>query len=338
MAGIREVAERAGVSVATVSRALRGLPRVSDETRERVRAVAVELGYVPSPTAASLASGRTSTVGVIVPYVTRWFFASVVQGAQSVLADHGYDLLLYELGGREEARQRLFSQLLRKRVDAVLLLSLPLTETEQRALVALDLPVAMVGGCGSGFPGVGIDDIEAALTATRHLIELGHKRIAFLGRPEPGPSFPTQTDRLTGYRRALAEAGLRPQRSLEVPGDYTVASGMEQMRRLLAGRGVPTAVFAACDEMAMGALHAARLAGVAVPSQLSVIGIDDHEMAPLLDLTTVAQPARYQGRIAAELLLHMLRGDGRWPDRPIVVPTQLVLRGTTGPVPTSHPE
>jgi DNA-binding LacI/PurR family transcriptional regulator len=333
MAGIRDVAERAGVSVATVSRALRGLPRVSDETRERVRAAAVELGYVPSPTAASLASGRTSTVGVIVPWVTRWFFSSVVQGAQSVLADHGYDLLLYELGGRQEARDRLFGRLLHKRVDAVLVLSLPMTEAEQRALVALDRPVAMVGGCGSGFPGVGIDDIEAALTATRHLIELGHERIAFIGRPAPGADYPTQRDRHTGYRRALAEAGLRPNRALETLGDYTVAAGTEQMARLLGGRERPTAVFAACDEMAFGALHAARTAGVAVPDDLSVIGIDDHEMAPLLDLTTVAQPARYQGRIAAELLLHMLRGDGRWPDRPIVVPTQLVLRGTTAPFP-----
>jgi LacI family transcriptional regulator, repressor for deo operon, udp, cdd, tsx, nupC, and nupG len=330
MPGIRHVAALAGVSVGTVSRALRGQPGVADETRHRVQAAAGRLGYVASPSAASLASGRTMAVAVVVPYITRWFFSSVVQGAEAVLADAGYDVLLYDLAGRADVRARLLGgRLLEKRVDGVLLVTLDLDPTEHKALHDLGRPVALVGD-RAGFPSVSIDDVEAAVTATQHLLSLGHRRIAFVGlEPVARGTFRAAGDRRRGYRRALRLAGVPVDRTLERPGDFTVAGGRHAMHELMSLDNPPTAVFAASDEMAMGCLHAMKQAGRRVPEDFSVIGIDDHEMSAVHDLTTVAQPVVEQGRIAAKLLLSVLRGDAPPADQALVVPTQLVVRSTT---------
>jgi len=333
---IKDVARTVGVSTATVSRALRGLPRVSDETRVRVLQAAAELDYVASPSAAGLASGQTRALGVVVPFVTRWFYSSVVQGAEELLREAGYDLLLYNLGGSLEARARVFSgQLLRKRVDAVLVLSLTPTTAEVAALNKLGRPVVVVGATVPGWGSVRIDDGETATIAMRHLLGLGHQRIAYIGGSLTDQlDFAAPLDRLQGYRAAMLDAGLPVPPEWEVVGDFTVRGGRSAMRRLLAGETVPSAVFAASDEMAIGAVHAARQHGLRVPEDLSVIGIDDHEMAEFFDLTTVAQPVHEQGRLAAQLLLDALAGadDGPPPVPPaLTVPTRLVTRATTAP-------
>jgi len=333
---IKDVARTVGVSTATVSRALRGLPRVSDETRVRVLQAAAELDYVASPSAAGLASGQTRALGVIVPFVTRWFYSSVVQGAEELLREAGYDLLLYNLGGSREARARVFSgQLLRKRVDAVLILSLTPTTDEVAALNKLHRPVVVVGATVRGWGSVRIDDGETARIAMRHLLGLGHESIAYIGGSLTDQlDFAAPLDRLLGYRAAMLDAGIPVRPEWEVVGDFTVRGGRAAMRRLLAGDSVPTAVFAASDEMAIGAVHAARQQGLRVPEDVSVIGIDDHEMAEFFDLTTVAQPVHEQGRLAAQLLLDALAGpaDGLPLVPPaLTVPTRLVARATTAP-------
>jgi DNA-binding LacI/PurR family transcriptional regulator len=329
---IKDVAREVGVSTATVSRALRGLPRVSPATRVRVLQAAAELDYVASPHAASLASGQTRAVGVVVPFVTRWFYAAVVQGAEELLREAGYDLLLYNLGGDQEARDRVFrSHLLRKRVDAVLVLSLTPTVAEVEMLRKLDRPVAVVGATVPGWASVRIDDDATARIAMRHLIDLGHCRIGYVGGSlEQQLDFAAPLDRLTGYRTAMAEAGLTVDPSWEVIGDFTVRGGLAATRLLLDADPRPTAVFAASDEMAVGVVHAVREAGLRVPDDISVIGIDDHEMAEFFDLTTVAQPVHEQGRLAATLLLQLLEENGSRSLPPaITVPTRLVVRHTT---------
>jgi LacI family transcriptional regulator, repressor for deo operon, udp, cdd, tsx, nupC, and nupG len=334
MPGIRHVAARAGVSVGTVSRALRGQPGVAAATRRRVQQAAGELGYVPSPSAASLASGRTMAIGVVVPHITRWFYSSVVQGAEGVLASAGYDVLLYDLAGRADARARVLGgRMLEKRVDAALLVTIALEPAEREALRSLGRPIALVGG-NSGFPGVCIDDVRVGVTATQHLIDLGHRRIAFVGvdrHRDARGTFLAARDRGRGYRRAHEQAGIEVDPVLARFGDFTVASGRDAMHALLALDEPPTAVFAASDEMAMGALHAIRQAGLRVPADFSVIGVDNHEMAPLHDLTTVAQPVVEQGQIAARLLLDQLRGDEVASSTTLVVRTELVVRATSAP-------
>lgn len=335
MTSIKDVARTVGVSTATVSRALRGLPRVSEETRFRVLQAAAELDYVASPSAAGLASGRTRAVGVVVPFVTRWFYGGVVQGAVTPLRDAGYDLLLYNLGGDRETRRRVFgTHLSRKRVDAVLVLSLTPTEEELAWLTTLDRPVAVVGASVPGWSSVRIDDEATARIAMRHLLVLGHRRIGYIGGSlDDQLDFAAPFDRLLGYRRSMSDAGLAVRPQWEVVGDFTVRGGLAAMRLLLASEPRPTAVFAASDEMAVGAVHAVREAGLRVPQDMSVIGIDDHEMSEFFDLSTVAQPVHEQGRLAAELLLEVLAADPETPKTPsvVTVPTRLVVRHTTAP-------
>jgi LacI family repressor for deo operon, udp, cdd, tsx, nupC, and nupG len=338
MVGIVDVAARAGVSVATVSRALRGLPGVADATRHAVRQAAAELGYVASPSAAGLPTGRTGAVGIVAPWITRWFFTAVIEGAAEVLAEWGYDLLLYDLGGVAAARRRVLdTKLLTKRVDALLVLSLPLTSSEVDALGRLHRPVAMVGPTVQGLSGVRIDDVDVGRTATEHLIELGHRSIAFVGGdPNDELGFPVAPDRRAGYESALRAAGVEPDPELAVPAEFTVDSGTRAWEALRLRPQCPTAVLAASDEIAMGVLYAARQCGLRVPEDLSVVGVDDHDMARLFDLTTVAQPVREQGRIAARLVAEQLTARSAVVEHVVTVPTRLTVRSTTGP-PVTQP-
>ncbi len=333
MTSIRDVAHDVGMSTATVSRALRGLPRVSVETREKVMESALRLGYVPSPSAAGLASGQTRMVAVIVPFVTRWFFSSVVHGAEEVLRQRGYDLLLYNLAGDRDARHRVFqTHLLSKRVDAVLILSLTPTIQEVAWLQQLGRPVAMVGAQIPGWASVCIDDDEAARTAVDHLTGLGHRRIAYVGGSTDELDFAAPLARRRGYRGAMHDAGLQVEARFEHTGDFTIKGGIRAGHELLGQDDPPTAIFAASDEMAIGVLRAARELGLEVPRDVSVIGIDDHEMAEFFDLSTVAQPVHEQGRLAAGLVLADLDSEGADYRPPqLVVPTHLVARGSTGP-------
>lgn len=334
MSTIRDVAQAAGVSIATVSRALHGLPRVSEATRRKVQIAAADLRYVASPSAASLASGQTMSIGVVAPFVNRWFFSGVVHAAEEVLRAAGYDLLLYSLGTDAAERRRAFSgDLLRKRVDGVLVLGLQPDPEEARALSAAGGPVAIIGVAVPGWSSVRIDDLRAARSATDHLLGLGHRRIAFLGgEPDDLLHSAAPDDRREGWRSALRAAGIEPDPALDEIGAFTIEGGMTGMQRLLTLAERPTAVFAASDEMAMGALHVVRHAGLRVPDDVSVVGIDDHEMAELFDLTTVAQPVGTQGMLAAEMLLRAMTDRAAAPVERIV-PTRLVVRGTTAPPP-----
>lgn len=326
---IAAVAQRAGVSTATVSRALRGLPNVSAATRAKVEAAAQELDYVISPSASRLATGQTRSVGVVTPYLGRWYFGQVLSSAEAALRAAGYDVLLFALPD-DDARHRFFDTMpLRRRVDGILVLTVPMTEHEVTQLGALGLPIASVGVPGPGISTVGIDDRAAAQAGVNHLINLGHERIALIGGGASEPiHFTVPNDRLAGYRAAMAHAGLPVLAGFEVDGGFTYSGGEAAMGDLLAAPEPPTAVFAESDEMAVGAMRAIRSAGLACPADISVVGFDDHEVAAMVDLTTIAQPVAEQGRIAAALLLDQIRGED-----PVVrqVPTRLVLRASTCP-------
>jgi DNA-binding LacI/PurR family transcriptional regulator len=330
---IIDVAQRAGVSTATVSRAIRGLPRVSDSTRARVMRAAAELGYVISPQASSLASGRTNSVGVVVPFVNKWFFGQVVAGIDAVLGASDFELLLYNLGDAR-GRARFFERMpVRRRVDGLIVLALPLSRTEVAALGALDVPIALVGATAPGFWSVRIDDQDGARKAVQHLINLGHRRIGLIsGHSQEPMQFTAPHDRRAGYHAALQQAGIPLDPHLEVPGDFDLTGGAHAVAQLLTLAEPPTAVFAASDEMAMGAMQALRRMGMRVPEDMSVIGFDGHEMAELLDLTTVAQQVVDQGRLVALQVLRALVGESDTRPTETVLPTHLVVRGSTGPL------
>ena len=331
--GIDDVARAAGVSTATVSRALRGLPNVSEATRDRVRAAAQALGYVASPSAASLASGRTRAIGLLSPWVNRWYFANVIEGAERTLRAHGFDVLLYTIDRRRvEGRPRVDPGVLRHRVDGVIVVGLPLGRDEVDLLLTLDRPLVCIGWGGTGEVTVRLDDRAAAAAATQHLVDLGHRAIGHLSgaaddlRPGTPPG-----EREAGWRETLAAAGLDAAPRLETHGNFDVTSGRTAMRGLLERAPEVTAVFAASDEMAMGALLALREAGRRVPEDVSLVGIDGHDMGELVGLTTMVQPAAEQGAMAASLVLDMIGGGD--PPRETVVGTELLVRTSTAPPP-----
>lgn len=343
MSRIEDVALAAGVSTATVSRALRGLPKVSEQTRARVVLAATELQYVASPTASSLASGKTHVVAVVVPYVTRWYFAHLIAGASEVLREHGYHVLLFDVGDEGPNRDMLLgSRMLFKRVDAVLILSLRMHPAERDLLRRLGLPVVTVGVPGEGWTCVRIDDVKTSALATEHLVSLGHRDIVFIGgEPLPVMDFPTPVDREHGFRTTMDRHKLPVGPGQVVTTDWTAAGGYAAGLELLRRAVPPTAVVAASDEMAIGVLGAARTLGVDVPGGLSVTGIDDHEIAAVLGLTTVAQPVAEQGRLATRLLLQALLGH-QLGEEVVTVETRLLVRTTTGsphprPPPHSRP-
>lgn len=331
-ARLSDVAARAGVSAATASRSLRGVPKVSDDTRQRVLDAARELSYVTALEAAQ-AEGRHA-VGVIVPFITRWFFSTATASAADYLRAHGYDVLLYHLGSAD-ARDDFFRRMpLSGRVDGIMSLSMPLTEEHTLSLRALGLPLVSIGSTIQGVPSVGIDEVAAAQSAVNHLINLGHTRIGLIaGRPDDFRfDFTPPPGRRRGYERAMAAAGLEATDDLVVDGPPGIQGGETAMTELMSRPDLPTAVLAEFDELALGAITALRRAGLRVPADMSVVGIDNHDMAGFADLTTVAQDVGEQGRIAARLLLQMLGAEPGSPeDRQVRIPTRLVLRGTTAP-------
>ena len=335
-ASIVDVAQRAGVSVATVSRALRDMPNVSKATRDRVLKAAAELQYTASPLASGLVTGRVRAVGVVLPYAGRWFFAEAVRGIEEALRGAGYDLVLHVLADARR-RSEFFSSLpVRRRVDAVIVVALPLDDREIDLLRSLGLPLAVVAEPMPGVHGDRIDNVEAARLAVQHLVNLGHRRVACIGGDLAGPErFSVPGLRAEGYRAAMAEAGLPVPEGGMVNGRYTAEGGELAMSGLLSlPGGRPTAVFCQSDEMAFGALRALRRSGLRCPDDVSIIGVDDHELAQIFDVTTVAQPVTEQAASAARWVVRALvEGlDAHLPvDEVVIHPARLVLRGSTAP-------
>lgn len=332
-ATIQDVAVLSGLSICTVSRALRNLPNVSEKAQRQVADAAAKLGYKASSAAARLAGGSTGSIAIIAPTATAWFFAQAVEAAEEVFADSGYDTVLISLRNKASVRRKVLGDLsgLAQRVDGVLLLNVDLSDEEIEALRASGLAVASVGMSKVPWDNVGIDDEHAAWAATSHLLGLGHWDLAVLaGRETRGNSVLTSGDRLKGFGRALADHHLTVHPDLVISADSSIDGGRRAMTELIAHRSVPSAIFAECDEAAFGALMALREHGMSAPKNVSIIGIDDHPMSWFLGLSTVAQPVADQGAFAANLLCERLQS----PDTPAgpanhLLDTKLIERKTT---------
>lgn len=330
MSKISDVAALAGVSKATASRALSGRGYVSDDTRERVTEAARELSYVAHSSATSLATGRTQTVGLVMPPVDRWFFAELLAGIQESLFALDYDLSLYGVPEGSQTRERLFESILpRRRFDGVIAVGIQPSAHELERLQRTGQPLVSVGPYSDGSSAVSIDDLAAARIATEHLIDLGHTAIAFVGGATHAvtQSF-GDARRIEGYLTALDAAGLRSEARISgsaptLTEGYSAAVGLLGDRRHR-----PTAIVAVCDEAAIGAIIAARRLGIAVPTELSVVGIDDHEHAELFALTTIRQSPREQGRDAVRLLTDRMT-DPDLPLEHLAAASALVVRSST---------
>jgi LacI family repressor for deo operon, udp, cdd, tsx, nupC, and nupG len=339
VSSIHDVAKYCGVSTATVSRALRGLPNVSRQTRELVQAAAAELGYVASPSASGLSGGRHRAVAIVIPSTARWFYSKVIEGVDSVLRREGYDTFLIILAATLTDRERLFhNALLRKRADAVIALGIDFDDDERRELRSLQMPAMIVGGDVRGVRSVGVDDRAIGRTATEHLLRLGHTRIGHIGgATEYGMQHSVGQDREQAWRSVLAEHGIRPSPTHHAYGGFDVPQSKVAALAMLQSPEPPSAIFAGSDEMAFGVLLAAGELGLRVPADLSVIGVDDHDWSSAFGLTTLRQDPYDQGRLAARTVLDELSGV------PVSVrttraPFELVLRASTAAFVASTPD
>jgi LacI family transcriptional regulator, repressor for deo operon, udp, cdd, tsx, nupC, and nupG len=329
-ATIGDVARAAGVSVATVSRALRALPNVSPTTRASVEEAAAELDYHIDRTASRLATGRTETVGVVVPMFDTWYFGRVLAGVEATLRTGGYDLLVTSVTDTA-SRHRLASgnAPLHKRVDGIIFVDVLLSEDEIEALERSSLHVVTIGQRTGTFPSVTVDNRAAARGAVRHLVDLGHRRIGCVsGSPATDLEFTVPADRRAGYVDALDAAGLDHEPALEIVTGVSTKDGERAAARLLDVDPAPTAVFAASDDLAYGVLQHARQA----EQELSVVGFDDRDLSASMGLSTVRQDPVEHGRLGAELLIdasHRTGSDA--PAREVVAGTRLVVRASSVP-------
>jgi DNA-binding LacI/PurR family transcriptional regulator len=330
---IADVAAHARVGAGTVSRVLNDSPQVSEETRERVRASIAALGYRPNPVARALSQGRCLTIGAVVPFLTQPSAVERLRGLAGALDTSQYDLVLFNVESPVHRDDHFHSVLRRGWVDGLLIFTLPVPDDEL-ARLRHSLPVVLVDTQGDDTPCVVTDDVEGGRLATRHLVALGHQRIAFIGdTPDDGFGFVSSVKREQGYREVLAEAGLPVVEDLIRHGthDHDVARHIAE--DLLGRRPRPTAVFAASDVQALGVIAAATDAGLRVPRDLSVVGFDDVSISRYARLTTVRQPLFESGRLAARLMFDALASRRAIEAGVHELPLELVERSTTGPPP-----
>ena len=324
---IAEVAKQAGVGVATVSRVLNGSPAVRVETRKRVLDAIDDLGYAPNAAARALSTGRSLAVAVVAPFFTRPSVMQRLRGVSHVLAGAGYQLVLFDVERPGEAPDYFRRLSAGGGLDALLSISLCPPDDDLERFASAGVPVVLVDHPHPSLPSVYTDDVAGGRLATEHLLELGHRRIAFLGDFEHNYyGFVSSAGRRAGYEAALAVAG-DAEPALLLRGPHSREAAAAQTREALDGPEPPTALFAASDTQAVGALEAAEALGLRVPGDLSVVGYDDIELARHAGLTTVAQPLEMSGAGGAEMVLCALEG-GAISGREL--PVTLIVRHTTG--------
>ena len=330
MATIKDVAREAGVSVATVSRVFNESGPVGDQTRRRVREVAARLQYTPHAGARSLITSKTNTIGVLLPDLYGEFFSEVIRGMDQVAQRRGYHLLV---SGSHDAKDEIEAALvaMRGRVDGVIAMSPHLDPPALMANVPASLPVVLLN-CpvdGQDYDALTIENRSGAYAMVRHLAELGHRRVAIVRGADGNYD---ATERLVGYRDAVRDLSLDARAEWEVPGDFTEASGYRAIASLLALSDRPTAIFAANDAMAIGALSALRETGLRVPDDMAVGGFDDIPLARYMSppLSSVHVAIAELGARGVQTLLHAIDSKNTHTRAHQRLPTALVIRRSCG--------
>jgi len=326
---IKDIARLARVSHPTVSRALQNSPLVNAKTAAKIRRIAEDAGYRPSAVARGLVTRRTRTIGLVVTTINDPFAAEVALGIEQAANDLGYSVFLANSGADPERERKVVQSLAERRVDGIVVTSSRVGAEYLPMLAELKVPMVLVN---DQYPDqfvhcVMIENVEGCLAATEHLIALGHRRIAYVGDRS---GYHSNTERFTGYKQALATAGIQFDAELAFAGDGRPEAAIEAVNQLLGLRHPPTAICCYNDMTSLGALRAIRAHGLRVPEDISVAGFDDLFFAAYLEppLTTVRQPMRRMGQMAVENLLKLMSGEGPVPQ--IRVKAELIVRGSTG--------
>jgi DNA-binding LacI/PurR family transcriptional regulator len=329
---IRDVAKRAGFGVGTVSRVLNDHPSVSEPTRQKVLRAIAELDYAPNPVARRLSLGKTLTIAVIVPFFTRPSFVGRLRGVEYALADSEYDLILFNVETTAKRDAYFRSVPRRERVDGLLIISLSPRDADVDRFLQTGVPTVLIDARHPRMSRAVIDDVTGGRVATQHLIHLGHRKIGYVSDKLENPfNFVSSRDRYEGYCQALDDAGIPFRPEYHCQGEHGREEAREMAHALLSLSDPPTAIFAASDTQAIGVLQAAEDVGLRVPDELSVIGYDDIDIAEYVHLTTVRQPLFVSGVEGVEMLLESIVVPSPTP-RQVLLPTELVVRGTTAPL------
>lgn len=327
---IKDVAERAGVGIGTVSRVLNGSTQVREETRQKVLVAIQELGFKPNSAARQLSGGKTFTVGVVTPFFTLPSFIERLTGIQDVLDVANYDLVLYSIRYVDQFQRQLRTLAQQSRVDGLIILSLSFYEDEIRQS-SPTLPVVVIDNDTiKHYPHIMIDNFEGGQLATHYLIERGHRSIGFVGDVKNDTfGFTSTYRRFEGFQHALEEAGLPLVPEWCHFGDISQESARLSAHAILSSPRRPTAIFAAYDTLAFGTLAAAQELGLRVPDDVAVIGFDDIQTANYLNLTTVRQHLVESGRLGARLMLDWLRNGFVDPKAwDTILPLEVIQRAT----------
>jgi LacI family transcriptional regulator len=337
MATIVDVARVAGVSVQTVSAVINGQPGASKATRERIRHIIKELDYQPSSLARGLRSQSTRTIGILIPTLTNPYWTEMVRGAEDMAHRNGYAVFLGNTEGEPTRHSAYLQSLRRQRVVGIFFCDdvSCVEEVDQLTASGVHVVVNMAGWQPRGKAvSLAIEDEVAGCTATTHLLDLGHRRIGFIGPWNVAGivvfGHNTGLPRRQGYERALRERGVEPDPDLAVMGQYDVADGQTGARRLMEAVSPPTAIVAANDLIAIGVLRALKRLGKQVPEDVAVVGFDNIPIAKLYDppLTTVAQPLYEMGTCATQAILDRVQ-DPELPGGRFIFPTTLIVRRST---------
>lgn len=327
---IKDVARKAGVSVKTVSRVLNNSPLVKDETRRRVLAAIDELDFHPNAAARSLVLHKSKSIGLVIADITNPFFPEIVRGAEDVANTHNYNVILCNTDEDPDKERAYFDLLLEKQVDGIILSGSRVESDEIIALAQKGVSIVVINH-DIRHPRVGVvtvQDEEKGYEAVCHLVNIGHRRIAYIAG---SPRSSSHMQRFAGYKRALNDNGIPFEDALVVQASPTIEGGFEGMRFLLDRSPRPTAVFAYNDLQAIGAMEAIKQRGLAIPADVAVIGFDDIQLAAYTTppLTTFRQPKYQMGQRAAEMLINMINRVAVRENRVVIEP-QLVIRESCG--------
>ncbi|ALS21518.1 catabolite control protein A [Paenibacillus naphthalenovorans] len=305
---IYDVAREAGVSMATVSRVVNNNPNVKPQTRKKVFEAIERLGYRPNAVARGLASKKTTTVGVVIPDISNSIFSEVARGIEDIANMYHYNIILCNADKKKDKEIRVINTLLEKQVDGLLFMGGAITEEHIEAFKTSSVPVVLCATADEQktIPSVDIDHEKAAYDAVQLLIQKGHRQIAMISGTLQDPT--NGYARYQGYKKALEEAGIPLREDYVRIGNYRYESGLEVTKYFMELDERPTAIFAATDEMAIGAIHALQDNGLKVPDDVSVISVDNIRMASMVrpQLTTVAQPMYDIGAVAMRLLTKLM--------------------------------
>ena len=329
---IHDVARIAGVGTGTVSRVINNSAGVKPDTRKKVLSAIAQLNYRPNPIARSMISKRTGAIGVIVPFFTRPFNTELLRAVQAALSRSGKELVLYNVETAAQRNHYLSELPMLHRVDGLLLLSLPLEDSFAMDIKEAEIPVVLIDTYSPFFTSLIVDNIEGAYKAVKYLIEQGHRRIGFInGVIEGNIKFNQANDRLIGLHRAFGEAGLLFEPELMLTSEWNRSGGKQAALQLLSQKKRPTAIFAASDMQAIGALEAAKDLCINVPGELSVIGFDGLEVSELLELSTVQQPMRQMGELGVSKLIVLMKNPQQSPELIRLNSTLMIRRTTRAP-------